>query len=156
MEGQLSRGVWETVDRPKGKTVLGTRLVFSEKYKCRFVSQGFCQIPGIHYQESSSPIPAQSSIRMTLALMATQKWEERQLDVDMATSRRISRKISILNYPTDTVRPRIEWDDSTRLFTAWCTLDYCGRRRLAKKCSARVSRDRKPASTSTTRSEKAA
>ena len=55
-----------------------------EKYKCRFVAQGFRQIPGIHYQESSSPTPAQSSIRMALARMATQNWEGRQLDVEMA------------------------------------------------------------------------
>ncbi|CAM9346064.1 unnamed protein product [Sphacelaria rigidula] len=92
MEGQLSRGVWGTVDRPKGKTVLGTRLVFEkkinkdgqiEKCKCRFVARGFRQISGINYQESSSPTPAQSSIRMALALMATQNWEGRQPNVKM-------------------------------------------------------------------------
>ena len=55
-----------------------------EKYKCRFVAQGFRQIPGIHYQEPSSPTPEQSSIRMALALIATQNWEGRQLDVEMA------------------------------------------------------------------------
>ncbi|CAM9839554.1 unnamed protein product [Sphacelaria rigidula] len=52
--------------------------------KCRFVAQGFRQIPGIHYQESSSPTPAQSSIRMALALIAAQNWKRRQLDVEMA------------------------------------------------------------------------
>ena len=95
IERQLSCGVWETVDRPKGKTVLGTRLVLKrkinndgeiEKYKWRFVAQGVRHIPGIHSQESSSPTPAQSSIRMALALMAAQKWEGRQLDVEMAYS----------------------------------------------------------------------
>ena len=55
-----------------------------EKYKCRFVAQGFRQIPGVHYQESSSPTPAKSTIRMALALMATQNWKGRQLDVEMA------------------------------------------------------------------------
>ncbi|CAM9723757.1 unnamed protein product, partial [Sphacelaria rigidula] len=84
---------WETVDRPEDKTLLGTRLVFKrkinkdgqiEKYKCRFVAQGFRQIPGIHYQESSFPTPAQSSIRVALALMAIQDWEGRQLDAEMA------------------------------------------------------------------------
>ena len=93
MDGQIARGVWKTVDRPKGKTVLGTRLVFKrkigkdgqvEKYKCRFVAQGFRQIKGLHYQESSSPTPTQSSIRMALALMALADWEGRQLDVEMA------------------------------------------------------------------------
>ncbi|CAM9786059.1 unnamed protein product, partial [Ascophyllum nodosum] len=50
MDGQIARGVWKVVDRPKGKTVLGTKTVFKrkvgqdgrvEKYKCRFVAKGF-------------------------------------------------------------------------------------------------------------------
>ncbi|CAN0453591.1 unnamed protein product, partial [Ascophyllum nodosum] len=36
------------------------------------------------YQESSSPTPTQSSIRMALAVMALLDWEGRQLDVEMA------------------------------------------------------------------------
>ncbi|CAM9923551.1 unnamed protein product, partial [Ascophyllum nodosum] len=93
MDGQIARGVWKVVDRPKGKTVLGTKTVFKrkvgqdgrvEKYKCRFVAKGFRQIKGIHYQESSSPTPTQSSIRMALAVMALLDWEGRQLDVEMA------------------------------------------------------------------------
>ncbi|CAN0226333.1 unnamed protein product, partial [Ascophyllum nodosum] len=64
MDGQLARQVWEVVPRPKGKTVLGTKTIFKrkigkdgriEKYKCRFGAQGFRQIKGIHYDESSSP-----------------------------------------------------------------------------------------------------
>ncbi|CAN0244411.1 unnamed protein product, partial [Ascophyllum nodosum] len=59
MDGQIARGVWKVVDRPKGKTVLGTKTVFKrkvgqdgrvEKYKCRFVAKGFRQIKGIHYK----------------------------------------------------------------------------------------------------------
>ena len=47
MGGQIARGVWKVVDRPKGKTVLGTNTVFKrkvgqdgrvERYKCRFVA----------------------------------------------------------------------------------------------------------------------
>ena len=92
MDGQIARGVWKVVDRPKGKTVLGTKTVFKrkvgqygrvEKYKYRFVVTGFRQIKGIHYQESSSPTPTQSSIRMAQAVMALLDWEGRQLDVEM-------------------------------------------------------------------------
>ena len=92
MDGQIARGVWMVVDRPKGKTVLGTKTVFKrmvgqdgrvEKYKCRFVARGFRQIKGIYYQESSTPTPTQSSIRMALAVMALLDWEGRQLDVAM-------------------------------------------------------------------------
>ncbi|CAN0110111.1 unnamed protein product, partial [Ascophyllum nodosum] len=74
-------------------TVLGTKTVFKqkvgqdgrvEKHKCRFVAKGFRQIKGIHYEESSSPTPTQSSIRMALAVMALLDWEGRPLDVKMA------------------------------------------------------------------------
>ena len=93
MDGQIARGVWKVVDQPKGKTVLGTKTVFKrkvgqdgrvEKYKRRFVAKGFRQIKRIHYQESTSPTPAQSRNRMALAVMALLDWEGRQLDVEMA------------------------------------------------------------------------
>ena len=79
MDDQIARVVWMVVDRPKGKTVLGTKTVLKrkvgqdgrvEKYKCRFVAQGFRQIKGIHFQVSSSTTPTQSSIRIALAVMA--------------------------------------------------------------------------------------
>ena len=93
MGGQLERQVWEVVPRPKGKMVLGTETIFErkigkdgriEKYKCRFVAQGFRQTKGIHYDESSSPTPSQASTRMVLGIAAVKDWELRQLDVDTA------------------------------------------------------------------------
>ena len=93
MDGQLARQVWEVVSRPKGKTVLGTKTIFKrnigkngqiEKYNRRFAAQGFRQIKGIHYDESSSPTPSQASIRMVLGIAAVKDWELRQLDIDMA------------------------------------------------------------------------
>lgn len=71
-------GVWKTVERPKGETVLDTRLVFKreigkegkvEKYKCPNLAQGFRRIKGLHHQESSLPTPTQPSIHMALALV---------------------------------------------------------------------------------------
>ena len=93
MNGQLARQVREVVPRPKGKTVLDIKIICKRKfgkdgriqeYKCRFVAQGFRQIKGIHYDESSSPTPPQASIRMVLGIAAEKDWELRQLDVDMA------------------------------------------------------------------------
>ncbi|CAM9206289.1 unnamed protein product, partial [Ascophyllum nodosum] len=84
MDGQIARGTWKVVDRPKGRTVLGIKTVFKrevgqdgrvEKCKCRFVAQGFRQIKGIHYRELSSPTLTQSSIRVALAMMALLGWE---------------------------------------------------------------------------------
>ena len=48
------------------------------------MAQGFRQIKGIHYDESSSATPSQASIRMMLGIAAVKDWELRQLDVDMA------------------------------------------------------------------------
>lgn len=65
MDGQISRGFRKMVDRPKDKTVLGTRLIFKRKngedgnveiYKCSYIAQGFRQIKEIKYRESSSPM----------------------------------------------------------------------------------------------------
>ncbi|CAN0218762.1 unnamed protein product [Ascophyllum nodosum] len=93
IDGQLARQVWKVVPRPNGKTVLGTKTTFKpkiekdgriEKYKCRFVAQGFRQIKGIHYDESSSPTPSQSSIRMVLGIAEAKDMELRQLNVHMA------------------------------------------------------------------------
>ena len=78
--------------RPNGKTVLGTKTIFKrkigkdgriEKYKCRFVAQGFRQIKCIHYDESSSPTPSQASIRMVISIAALKDCELHQLDIDM-------------------------------------------------------------------------
>ena len=78
MGGQIARGMWKVVDQPKETNLFGTKTVFKrkvgqdgrvEKYKYRFVAQGFRQMKGIHYQEPSSPTPTQSVIWMALAVM---------------------------------------------------------------------------------------
>ena len=39
-----------------------------EKHKAKFVSIGFCQVEGIDYEETFSPVERYSSIRYILAL----------------------------------------------------------------------------------------
>ncbi|CAN0178768.1 unnamed protein product [Ascophyllum nodosum] len=91
MNGQINNGTWVQVERAKGKTVLGTTTVFKrkigkdnqiEKYKCRFVTQGFHQVKGLYYHESSSPTPTASSMRAVLATAAVKNWELRHIDVE--------------------------------------------------------------------------
>ena len=93
MNGQINNGVWVQVERPQGKTVLGTKTLFKrktgkdgqiEKYKCRFVTQGFRQVKGLHYHESSSPTPTASSMRAVLATAAVKNWELWHIDVEQA------------------------------------------------------------------------
>ena len=93
MNGQINNGVWVQMERPKGKTVLGTKAFFKrkigkddqiEKYKCRFVTQGFRQVKGLHYHESSSPTPTASGVRAVLATAAVKDWERRYIDAEQA------------------------------------------------------------------------
>lgn len=60
MDGQIARGVWEAVNYPKGKPLLGTKIVFKrkidengniEKYIDRLLAQRFRQVKGVHYEE---------------------------------------------------------------------------------------------------------
>ena len=53
-----------------------------EKYKCRFVTQGFRQVKGLHYHESSSPTPTVSSMRAVLATAAVKNSELGLIDVE--------------------------------------------------------------------------
>ena len=73
-----NRNGWATRARKIGKD---GRI---EKYQCRFVTRGFRQIKGIHYDESSSPTPSQAGMRMVFSIAAVKEWKLRQLDVDMA------------------------------------------------------------------------
>ena len=54
------------------------------KYMCRLITQGFRQVKGMNYEESSCPAPAQVSIRMVLGIIAILGWEAWKLEVDMA------------------------------------------------------------------------
>ena len=93
MGGLISKGVWTQCPRPKGKVMLGTKRLNSRKigergevvkHKCRFVAQGFRQIKGLHYEESSSSTPAAASIRMVLAIAAVMDMELRHIDFEQA------------------------------------------------------------------------
>ena len=52
-----------------------------EKYKARFVAQGFSQIEGIDYEETFAPVARYSSIQTILALSAQMGWHIHQMDV---------------------------------------------------------------------------
>ena len=75
----VRNNAWEIVPRLEGKSVVGSRWIYKvkqaadgsvEKYKARFVAQGFSQIEGIDYEENFSPIARYSSIQTILALSA--------------------------------------------------------------------------------------
>ena len=53
-----------------------------EKYKARFVAQGFSQKEGIDYEETFSPMVRYTSIRTILSLAKVMKWKVHQMDVN--------------------------------------------------------------------------
>lgn len=93
MGGIVSRGDWTKCPRLKEKVVLDTNRLYSReigerrevvKHMCRFVTQGFRPIKGLHCEESSSPTPAAASIRMALATAAVIDMELRHIDLKQA------------------------------------------------------------------------
>ena len=52
-----------------------------EKYKARFVAQGFSQIEEIDYDDTFAPVARYSSIRSILALSTQMGWRIHQMDV---------------------------------------------------------------------------
>lgn len=72
--------------------VIGTKWVFKVKadhtLKCRVAVQGWGQVPGIDCGCTYAPMCRIQSIRMALAIAASQDWEVLQLDVQTAVSKR--------------------------------------------------------------------
>jgi hypothetical protein len=82
---------WDVVDRVAGKKKLGSRWVFKvkrladgsvDKFKARFVAQGFSQRPGFDFDETYAPIVRFDSLRLLLAITAVQGWRPQQVDVN--------------------------------------------------------------------------
>ena len=89
----IENQVWEIVERPKNKKVIGTRIVLRnkiggdgevERRKARVVAKGFTQVQGVDYNESFSPVARLSSLRVLVAISATRKLKITQLDVTTA------------------------------------------------------------------------
>ena len=60
-----------------------------EKYKSRFVAQGFSQKEGIDYEEKISLVARYTSIRTIIALASNMKWKLHKMDVKMIFLNRI-------------------------------------------------------------------
>ena len=67
---------WELVELPSGKKVVGSKWVFSvkyrpngtiERYKARLVAQGFSQTYGIDYEETFAPVAKLNSISVVVS-----------------------------------------------------------------------------------------
>ena len=93
MASLQANNVWELVNSPTNRKVIGSKWIFKRKlnadgvvewYKARLVVQGCSQKYGLDYEETFSPIVRFESVRMLLAIRARHKLELHQMDVAMA------------------------------------------------------------------------
>ena len=80
----MKNDVREIIMIPKKKFVVTSKWIYKikhaadgsiEKYKARFVAQGFSQKEGIDYEETFALVARYTSIRSVLALVVVMKWK---------------------------------------------------------------------------------
>ena len=90
MDSLHSNQVWELVEPPADRKIVGSKWIFKQKgdadgaverYKARLVAQGCTQWFGLDYEETFSPVVGFESIRSMVALGAQHKLRLHQMDV---------------------------------------------------------------------------
>ncbi|CAL9009980.1 unnamed protein product [Prunus brigantina] len=85
--------MWELVNRPFNKSVIGVKWVYKtklnldgsvQKHKARLVAKGYAQKPGIDHNETFAPVARLDTIQTLIALVAKNSWKMYQLDVKSA------------------------------------------------------------------------
>lgn len=86
----LKNNTWDIVSRPQGQSMVGSRIVLTNKYgssgsierrKARIVAKGYSQKYGENYNQTFAPVARMESMRLLLALSAELKLHIRQFDV---------------------------------------------------------------------------
>ncbi len=89
----VGNGTWEIVDLPEGQKAIGSGWVFKvkhnqdgsiERFKARLVAKGYSQRPGLDYNESFAPTFRPATLRIIMALAATEDLELRSVDITSA------------------------------------------------------------------------
>ena len=84
---------WDLVELPVGVKPIGLKWVFKikrnadgsiSKYKARLVAKGYVQKHGIDFDEVFAPVARVETIRLIIALAASNGWEVHHLDVKTA------------------------------------------------------------------------
>lgn len=93
MEGLVRHGLCTQVKRSQNRKVIDTRVVFKwkpgangevERYKRRFVAQGFPQAPDLDNNETFAPRPAAASTRIPMAEVAMADMKLYHVNVEQA------------------------------------------------------------------------
>nr|GEY55956.1 ribonuclease H-like domain, reverse transcriptase, RNA-dependent DNA polymerase [Tanacetum cinerariifolium] len=84
---------WKLTTLPKGHNAIGLKWVFKTKrdangniikHKARLVAKGYIQEHAIDFEEVFAPVARMETIRLLLAIAASNKWEVHHLDVKSA------------------------------------------------------------------------
>ncbi|XP_023741635.1 uncharacterized mitochondrial protein AtMg00820-like [Lactuca sativa] len=82
--------VWTLVPKPQGKTIIGTRWIFRNnmdedgiviRNNERLVTQGFCQVEGLDYDETFALVARLEAILLFLAFSSFKNFKVYQMDV---------------------------------------------------------------------------
>ena len=93
MESLQTNKVWDLVELPKDRRVVGSKWVFKakrsadgtvERHKARLVTQGYSQRYGQDYDETFSPVVRFESLRTVVALAVQNGLQMHQMDVTTA------------------------------------------------------------------------
>ena len=101
LDGSYENRIWGTYEKwnlgfsslSNEKNVIGNKWIYKvkfnsvediEKYKARLVAKGFAQKYGVDYEETFALMVKMPTIRVILALQATQGWKVFQLDIKSA------------------------------------------------------------------------
>lgn len=93
MNALLKNYLWEVVELPREKEIVGCKWLFAikskvdgsvERYKGRLVAKDFTQTYDLDYQETFASVAKINSIRILLSLAVHFSWPLHQLDVKNA------------------------------------------------------------------------